>query len=156
MNLNQRRSRMNRHQRRETANVAFFSTMANHQTHLGVNQNVIFDNVVTNHGNGYSNHAGDFRAPVDGTYVFSVTLVDLSVNDAHFAIVKGTTDVGNLYLRGQGMPLTTTSTTVVLDLAQGEDVFIKNKNLDQSLFGNYYCSFSGFLLTQKFGPNVVG
>ena len=38
--------------------VAFFATLTNHQTHVGVDQSIMFDNVVTNIGNGYHNHLG--------------------------------------------------------------------------------------------------
>ena len=145
-------------QRRENEqNVAFFATLGNHLQHLGANQNIAFDKVITNIGNGYSSHAGDFRAPVAGTYVFSVTLMAYGSTTAHYRFVKNSTNVANLYVRGAESPYASSSMTTVLELQQGEDVAIRNADTDKMLHGSYYSAFSGFLLNQDFSnPAIVG
>lgn len=136
-------------------NVAFFSTLGNHLQHLGVNQNIVFDHVVTNIGNAYNNHAGDFRAPVAGTYVFSVTLMAYGSHTTHYRLVKGGSSMANIYVRGTESPYASSSMTAVLQLKQGDDVAIRNVDNDEFLHGSSYSAFSGFLLYQDFSSSVV-
>jgi hypothetical protein len=145
-------------QRRENElNVSFFATLGNHLQHLGASQNIAFDRVITNIGNGYNSHAGDFRAPVAGTYVFSVTLMAYSSSTTHYNIVKNSTTVANLYVRGLESPYASSSMTAVLQLQKGEDVAIRNVDTDKMLHGSHYSAFSGFLLDQDFSsPPIVG
>ncbi|XP_045206828.2 heavy metal-binding protein HIP-like [Mercenaria mercenaria] len=56
--------------------VAFYATHTQHDIRkLGQGQIIAFDQTVTNIGNAYNTHHGAFVAPVDGTYVFHVTLM---------------------------------------------------------------------------------
>lgn len=151
-----RRARQIR-KRENEKDVAFFSVITSHLFHMGVNQNIVFDRVITNVGNAYNNHAGDFRAPVDGTYVFSVTLMAYSTHSSHYSLVKNGTAAAYIYLRGHESPYASSGLTAVLELKQGEDVAIRNIDQDEALHGSAYSTFSGFLLTQDFSsPGLVG
>ncbi|XP_045169959.2 uncharacterized protein LOC123532568 [Mercenaria mercenaria] len=143
------------YRRENELNVAFFSALGNHLHHLGASQNVVFDRVITNLGNAYNNHAGDFRAPVAGTYVFSVTLMAYSTHTTHYNLVQNGTTVANIYVRGLESPYASSSMTAVLQLKQGEDVAIRNVDTDQSLHGSYYSTFSGFLLNQDYSSSAI-
>ncbi|KAL4217942.1 biological adhesion [Mactra antiquata] len=137
--------------------VAFYATLTNHLTHIGVNQNIVFDKVYTNVGNAYNVYSGDFRAPVSGLYVFSTTLLAYASHTTQYHIVKNGSQVGNLYLHGSGSPHMTDSLTIVLYLNVGDDVAIKNLYADESLNGYEYCTFSGFLLQRDtILTNIVG
>ncbi|XP_053395418.1 complement C1q tumor necrosis factor-related protein 3-like [Mercenaria mercenaria] len=143
--------------RQNERNVAFFSTLGPHLQHLGANQIIAFNRVITNIGNAYNSHAGDFRAPVSGTYVFSVTLMAYDSHDTHYNLVQNGTTVANIYVRGTEAPFSSSSMTAVLQLKQGEDVAIRNVDTDEYLHGGYYSTFCGFLLTQEYtGLDIVG
>ncbi|XP_045157568.2 uncharacterized protein LOC123523887 [Mercenaria mercenaria] len=143
--------------RENDRNVAFFSTLGSHLQHLGANQIIAFDQVVTNIGNAYNSHAGDFRAPVSGTYVFSVTLMAYASHATHYRFVQNGTTVARIYVRGTESPFASSSMTAVLQLKQGEDVAIRNVEADEYLHGDHYSTFCGFLLTQDYdGLDIVG
>ncbi|XP_045182322.2 uncharacterized protein LOC123541035 [Mercenaria mercenaria] len=148
-------SEVQRIQRRENEmNVAFFAYLTNHLVNPGVHQIIAFDHVVTNIGNAYNAHAGDFRAPVAGTYVFATTLMAGDVHLIyHFIVMHNGKSVSNIYLVNGG----TASQEVVLQLNQGDDVSIHNMDAGNKLYGSGYSTFSGFLLQQNYSsPVVVG
>lgn len=139
-------------------NVAFYAAVGSHHIeHAGANQPIVFDDVITNLGNAYNKFAGDFRAPVEGTYVFSVTLMAYGAHTTHYRITQNGQGKGNIYLRGQDGAYTTSAMTAVLELKQGDNVTIQNVDADEYLYGYAYSTFSGFLLYQIY-PNtgVVG
>ncbi|XP_045176803.2 uncharacterized protein LOC123537227 [Mercenaria mercenaria] len=138
------------------ANIAFYATVGNHHIeHAGVNQNIIFDHVITNLGNAYNKYAGDFKAPVSGTYVFSVTLMAYNTQSTHYRIAKNGTVMGNLYLHGKDGSDATSAMTAVLQLQQGDDVSIQNLDADKNLHGYAYSTFSGFLLQQDYSSTAI-
>ncbi|KAL4223764.1 Complement C1q-like protein 4 [Mactra antiquata] len=125
--------------------VSFFATLSDHIDNPGVHQVVAFENVITNIGNAYNEHAGDFRAPVSGIYVFSTTLMaGTSAQQFHFQIVRNGKAVSNIYIPNGG----TASQEAVLHLSQGDDVAIHNLDAGNRVYGHGYTSFSGFLLQQ--------
>ncbi|KAH3702012.1 hypothetical protein DPMN_077011 [Dreissena polymorpha] len=67
--------------------VAFFASLTNHAIHLGVGQNLQFDNIITNVGSADNQHDGAFIAPVSGVYVFMSTLVSYPGHEDHFRLV---------------------------------------------------------------------
>ncbi|XP_045174446.2 complement C1q-like protein 4 [Mercenaria mercenaria] len=136
--------------------VAFYATVGQHHIeHAGANQAIVFDDVITNLGTAYSKYAGDFRAPVSGTYVFSVTLMAYGGHTTHYRIVKNGTGMGNIYLRGQDGAYTSSALTTVLELKQGDSVSVQNIDPDEYLFGYAYNAFSGFLLQQDFSNQAI-
>ncbi|XP_052678040.1 complement C1q tumor necrosis factor-related protein 3-like [Crassostrea angulata] len=54
--------------------IAFYAYMSTTETYPGTHHTIIYDNEVTNIGNGYNRLSGIFTAPVDGVYVFSWTI----------------------------------------------------------------------------------
>ncbi|OWF53277.1 uncharacterized protein LOC110446626 [Mizuhopecten yessoensis] len=54
--------------------VAFFSTLSHELTDVAKEQNIQFENVVTNNGGHYNQQTGVFTCSTGGTYVFSWTL----------------------------------------------------------------------------------
>ena len=61
-------------ERHDQKKVAFFVGLGESFGPVKKNTGVVFDKVVTNVGGGFSNETGRFTAPVDGTYIFSVTI----------------------------------------------------------------------------------
>ncbi|XP_060602846.1 caprin-2-like [Ruditapes philippinarum] len=137
--------------------VAFFAKMDKHLEHAGIHQNIIFETVVTNVGNGYHSHVGTFIAPVSGTYVFSTTLVSFYHVNAHAEFVKNGQLVTTMYVSGGEAAWDTTSQTIVLQLQKGDDVVVQNKDPDKSFYGSGLSTFSGFLLFEDLSsPSIVG
>ena len=136
--------------------VAFFATRSQHQTHLGNLQNLVFDHVETNIGNGYDPNIGVFRAPEAGTYVFSTTIVIFDRNTTHFGFYKNTRGVSLMWMNGDY--LDSRAHTVVLSLNTGDDVTVKHVGTDRAIWGSNHCLFSGFLLFQNesVDPSIVG
>lgn len=138
--------------------VAFLASVSSHTHDLGANQNIEFDNVITNIGNAYNSHAGLFIAPVSGIYLFSATILDYPNINGHFEIQKNNAVVTRLYVHSSVSVYDTSSSTVVLQLAKGDDLSVVNMDLDTSVIGNHYCSFTGVLLFETYddSPSVVG
>ncbi|KAL4225807.1 hypothetical protein ACF0H5_013797 [Mactra antiquata] len=134
--------------------VAFFSKLANSITNTGVHQQIVFEQVVTNVGNGYNKFSGDFRAPVRGVYAFSTTIKAMvQPNASHFQYLLNGAALSNLYIaKGD-----TISQQVVLDLQQGDTVALHSVVAGHDIFGYGHSTFSGFLLQQNYDtPAVVG
>lgn len=124
--------------------------------HLGVNQAIVFDHVITNVGNAYNSFTGDFRAPVSGTYVFSLTLMSLGAETVHCKMEQNGIGVANIYVYTDTADATS-SMTAVLELKQGEDLVIRNIQADVKIHGYGYSYFSGFLLRQNYtNPDIIG
>lgn len=138
--------------------VAFYATHSKHDvTHLGDNQIIAFNQTVTNIGNAYNVHHGAFTAPVDGTYVFHVTLMG-TLHDAANKFYSAFIDVDDIaYSRFWIVPYDQSSHMFVIELKSGNVVSVKNARVDDGIVGQHYSSFSGFLLYQhSYAPAIFG
>ncbi|XP_045210959.2 C1q-related factor-like [Mercenaria mercenaria] len=151
---------ISRLRRENEVTVAFFSGLSTSVQHAGENQNVVFDNVETNLGNGYNSHHGVFTAPVAGVYVFSTSIMTNSGRKICEIVVNGVRKA-QVYTHGDGHYDHGTQTLIV-HLKKGDDVAIQivEHNLDSTIHGEVppYTTFSGFLLQQDFSDtdSVVG
>ena len=138
--------------------MAFFATRSQPQTHLGNLQNVLFDHVETNIGNGYDPNSGLFRAPEAGTYVFAATVVAYETLSSDYGFFKNTRRVTTLWVNGASSWYDTSSQTVIFTLNKGDDISIKHIGSDKAIAGRHYCIFSGFLLfrNETADPSFVG
>jgi hypothetical protein len=99
--------------------VAFFAYLTYQANNLGAFQNIVFDNVVTNIGNAYNWNHGLFIAPVNGTYVFSFTLMAVgSMTWGHFVVNR------QVVAKAQITDKTASTQTIVVTLKAGEDVYV--------------------------------
>ncbi|VDI42852.1 Hypothetical predicted protein [Mytilus galloprovincialis] len=111
-----------------TQTTAFYAYMTKDETHPSAHHQLIFDEVKTNLGNGYSKFTGTFSAPTAGVYVFTYKLYtgdngaiafDFLVNDAIYDSTYGETDD----VRGD---YDSDSGTIVLALNQGDNVYLRS------------------------------
>ena len=100
--------------------VAFFATINVHSlNHLGLNQNIVFEDVVTNIGNAYNNHHGVFIAPVSGLYVFTTSLTSEHNMEYWAKVVVNGTVIVRLNERGTDGRLGSGAQTIIIALKKG-------------------------------------
>ena len=140
------------------APVAFLATLLDHALSLGANQNIAFENVITNVGDAYNSHAGVFIAPVSGIYVFSTSILSFRSVQSHFAIKLNGNVVTAMFYKGDDtVTYDTTGCTVTLQLSKGDDIAVVNLDSDIDVYGSHYSSFTGFLLQEIYDDtDVVG
>ncbi|WAR23088.1 hypothetical protein MAR_036757, partial [Mya arenaria] len=164
---------VDRRQEVESAEVAFFAYITNDANNIGSNQVVVFDHVITNIdttntvGAGYNRVTGTFTAPVDGMYVFSMTLLS-QYNDysTHYAFYQDNTPLTSIYIHGHTGSSHTWdigSADAIVSMTVGQTMSIRHTHQTEShaLEGAYQRAgqsmFSGFLLREHFGKgNIVG
>ncbi|KAL4228791.1 Caprin member 2 [Mactra antiquata] len=158
--INDASNRISR-QQVEIGNVAFTVILTKRLTNLGLNQNVIFNEVETNIGNAYNSHHGVFLAPLAGTYVFHVTIFATSNEETWCKIVVNGNNKVDVYAYSNVGHSDTGSQSLVVHLNQGDDVAIQNGRAGDNVYGDYntWTTFSGFLLrsdAEVTGSNVIG
>jgi len=138
--------------------VAFFATLSTDLQHAGANQPIVFDRVVTNIGSAYNLHVGVFSAPVSGIYVFSVSLLNYAGHTTGYQFRKNNDVISNIFLHAPDTShFESTSQSVVIQLTKGDDVTLRNMSPNESLRGDNYCTFAGFLVWEDLSqPVVVG
>jgi len=152
--LAESQTRASRHA--QTPLVAFSASLSNHLTSLGTGQNLRFDTVITNVGNGYSPIQGTFTAPVAGMYVFSTTLLSHANHNDHFQLVHNGNLVYRLYVGGGGSHnYDTTGSSVAIQLQQGDTVSVQNLDVNEAVWGDLYSMFTGYLLKASEGEETV-
>ncbi|KAL4230594.1 C1q domain [Mactra antiquata] len=141
--------------------IAFTAVLDHEVSNLGVDQNIVFNLVYTNIGNGYNAHHGTFVAPVAGVYVFHVTIFTRLGHDVSCKMVVNGVGKVEVYVNAPTGQFNTASQTLIVRLNKGDDVAIQNINTRDYIFSDSraYDSFSGFLLQELSEidtTNVVG
>ena len=129
--------------------IAFTTTLTKTTNNIGINQNIVFDHVLLNLGNGYHNLHGIFIVPQNGLYVFSANIMfdNVGHDNADVAIAHNGQDIAKLYTHGNGGSWAHSSQSVVLQANQGDEVWVRNIDyINTSVYGKKYSSFSGYLL----------
>ncbi|XP_045202224.2 heavy metal-binding protein HIP-like [Mercenaria mercenaria] len=109
---------------------------------------VYFQNVKLNLGNAYIPHHGLFIAPVNGTYLFSVSACSKAGRYITLSIVAKNIAAGHL-LAGCSSITDCNSKDFLLWLQAGDDVYIRHSGEGDYLFANSkygYPTFSGVLV----------
>ena len=130
--------------------VAFTAYMSADVSGLGPGQGIIFDKVITNVGGGYHAPHGNFIAPTDGVYVFTVMAMEHSGQSEHLLFVKDGVDIAHVYV-GATSNYISTSGIITLSLSKGNEVWIPRASWHGtgSLHGvtnALFTSFSGWLI----------
>lgn len=98
----------------------------------------------------YNNSSGTFTAPVDGVYVFSVTMHSLNHDTTHHGIYKNSEQITTLYVHGGELATSdSTSQTIILVLKRGDTVSVRHIDADHGAYGSGHSLFSGFLLYER-------
>ena len=125
--------------------VGFSVNVKAKELKLGVGQTVIYDEVLTNEGNGYDDRTGVFTCPLAGTYMFVVDV--LSTPATSFHIILNKTMVASLHVSSgfKSKTYLQMSRTVVLTLKKGDHVKVINNvsAYKGTVFHGGYFGFSG-------------
>jgi hypothetical protein len=107
---------------------------------------VIFDEILTNDGNGYDDSTGEFTCSVAGTYMFVLDVlsrkpqwISIALNNERLASVHISTD-------NTGWSYQQLSRTVIIKLEQGDVVKVVNDKETGFVHNDRYSGFSGTLL----------
>jgi len=115
---------------------------------------IIFNKITTNQGAAYDGSSGTFTAPVNGVYVFSLTIrlygySGYTYQGTFQLMVNGAVQL-SLYpdTHSQHGRFSSASGTAVLTLDKGDTVHVVSKETKNYIEGNddYSSYFSGFLL----------
>ena len=126
--------------------VSFQAIKDTEQASIGANQNVQFEKVTLNLGNGYHPQHRIFIVPISGIYVISVTTLH-PVQSIHFHGVI--VHQGNWVeaLHGRDGTLEQASKTVLIQANAGDEIWVKNIGpTNVQITGGAFSTFSGFLL----------
>ncbi|XP_052787744.1 complement C1q-like protein 4 isoform X2 [Mya arenaria] len=113
-----------------------------------IGQTLVFDDVFTDVGGGYNPGTGVFNAPVDGLYVFSITVMvqmSSSAAIALFVLKKNDDAVMWLYVNENYTVTEMASGTGLLSLKVGDTVRVTSDPSGRHIYGSY-TFFSGFKL----------
>nr|XP_022301102.1 complement C1q-like protein 4 [Crassostrea virginica] len=130
--------------------IAFYAYMSAPMSNIGGHHTVIFDVIKTNSGHGLHPIAGVFTAPKSGIYVFTWTIRVFNNSYHGTELVVNGQKVGALIPHSGVSDNDTGSTSVVVYVNEGENVFLR-KNMISNNGGihsdsNGYSSFSGWKL----------
>ncbi|XP_045197712.2 cerebellin-2-like [Mercenaria mercenaria] len=136
----------------ENETVAFHATLTGGRAiqHLHINQTIIFNNVMLNIGGAYHSQHGLFVANVKGIYIFSVSIMGLygGTDSTMVFIMKNGKEVAAAIADGRGGTHDQGSTTVVLQLVPGDEVWVSvQRHDDTAIWTDSLDSFMGCLIT---------
>ncbi|XP_060607030.1 uncharacterized protein LOC132759297 [Ruditapes philippinarum] len=141
---------------RQTSESVFFSAYLDHvMSNLGQDQPVVYNMILQNEGGSYSGSSGIFHVPISGVFLFSWSTsarvlpggqtydvwVKLVVNGVHQIGAAAESQVVKDDNQG--------SSTIILRLKKGDEVWTASQNAGSSLFGSdneRTTSFTGVLL----------
>ncbi|KAH3710163.1 cerebellin-3-like [Dreissena polymorpha] len=130
--------------------VAFHATLGNTIENVGDHQHIVFDNVITNIGGGYSPVDGHFTAPVRGAYAFFVVLTNTPGHSASIQLLRNGGWLGSVLADDESNVSYTTSTlAVTAQIEAGDQVWVQNElkfSAQEQIDGANWTSFSGHLI----------
>ncbi|XP_052105645.1 complement C1q-like protein 3 [Mytilus californianus] len=107
---------------------------------------VVYDTVITNTGSSYNPSNGNFIAHYEGLYFISWTTLTEPNNYFITDLIHNSKQIvsNHASARGVSTEYMTATQSVVLQLAAKDEVFIKSRGTQKSLYGQGYSTFTGF------------
>ncbi|XP_038637039.1 caprin-2 isoform X2 [Scyliorhinus canicula] len=129
--------------------VAFSTARTSNFTPGSLDQPIIFDLLLNNLGETFDFQLGRFTCPVNGTYVFIFHMLKLAVNvPLYVNLMKNDEVLCSAYANDGAPDHETASNHAVLQLFQGEQIWLRLHR--GAIYGSSwkYSTFSGYLLYQ--------
>ncbi|XP_053387536.1 complement C1q tumor necrosis factor-related protein 3-like [Mercenaria mercenaria] len=134
--------------------VAFTAGLTKTITNMGTKQQIVFDSVFTNVGNGYNTLNGHFTAPFSGVYAFFVVITNTPTHSCSVQLLRNGYFIGHVLAHTKakstkdGNYLTSTL-AVTVKLQRGDHVWVQNEyafSAVEQLDGYNWSMFSGHLI----------
>ena len=93
-----------------------------------VHQRLVYDTIVTNEGNAYDAETGIFRAPLNGTYIFSVTACATNADYFSLYIVKDQQTILGELRSGDDSYKDCNSEVTTSHMSAGSTVWVERSN----------------------------
>ncbi|KAK3590480.1 hypothetical protein CHS0354_015647 [Potamilus streckersoni] len=131
--------------------VAFTAYLDHPVTDLTSGMVIKFSGTLINDGNGYDIHTGIFTVPVDGTYLFTFSIVRINANQlVAKLVVDGVGIVDAIADPAVGAHEHQGTNAAIIRVRKGQTVSIKAVHMESgtlfSLASDRYCTFAGVLL----------
>ncbi|KAK3590479.1 hypothetical protein CHS0354_015646 [Potamilus streckersoni] len=131
--------------------VAFTAFLDHPLTGLAVGMAIRFSGTLLNDGNGYNIYTGIFTVPVEGTYLFTFSIVRINANQlVAKLVVDGAGMVDAIADPAVGLHEHQGTNAAIIHLKKGQSVWIEAFHLESdtlfSLTNDRYCTFAGVLL----------
>jgi hypothetical protein len=107
--------------------IAFYASMSHTEYNPGPHHTLIFDEVVTNLGNGYNKHTGFFTPPVSGVYVFTWTTFSCLSSRFPIQITVNSNPLGVTFSESASTVYNGVTGVVVIHVNQGDSVGIRTR-----------------------------
>ncbi|XP_052765609.1 cerebellin-1-like isoform X2 [Mya arenaria] len=113
---------------------------------VNANQNIVFDSILINEGNGYHSNHGLFIAPQSGIYFFTITLLHPNQpTPVHAEVIRNGTVIARLH--SESNQYEQTSQSLIANVNTGEEIYVVNRDYANEVYTTgLYSSFSGFLI----------
>jgi len=129
--------------------IAFQAMKTVRQDAIGKNQNILFETVTVNLGNGYHPQHGIFIVQKSGLYVITAT----TLHPAQGTFFNGAIEhqgVPVAYIYGNGNDWGHSTQTVLIQAIAGDEIWVRNVGpSNESIYGNGYSTFSGYLIWEN-------
>jgi len=137
---------------RTERSVAFMAQLAADLVNPANGHVVVFNDVITNEGNGYNRLHGIFTAPVNGTYNFNLIVSSRpgTGQTLHINIKKDGILTGYIFLDHSNNMWFRRSTDITLRLQQGNEIWVEVTSVVGAHVlagGKFHTHFSGFLIS---------
>ena len=107
---------------------------------------IVFDEVLTNFGGHYNPTTSSFICPVDGVYLFSVSMLPyISVNIV-VNLMRNNTVLSRAHGDDVSGSFNPVGTTVVTECSRGEPMWVNVYSSGSIYASNQYCVFTGHLI----------
>ncbi|WAR12003.1 HIP-like protein [Mya arenaria] len=105
--------------------VAFKAHLSQKMVSPAPNQRIIFDDVQLNIGNAYHGNLGGFIAPVNGTYLFSVSICSDGNHFIVLDLMRNSNMIGRV-LAGDTVYNDCSSETTIAELKSGDEIYVQH------------------------------
>ena len=126
-----------------------FHAMMSDDLVSNIKQTVVFDHVITNIGKAYNPHTGNFTAPYDGWYFFTVSFLKRYSSNLTLTMLITSRTISRGHDTNYTSSATTESMNAAVFLKKGDVARIIGSSVNARIHGDW-TYFTGHNITDKF------